>query len=120
MRAARLEQMGDLRGSEREIERALEANPQLIRGYGQLLGLHVLRGDLDAIEPTVQRALQEAPRRRYHLRISESAAYERAGELEKALAALRRAHSGGPFASKIHVANRIALLERKMGPDRAP
>ena len=94
------------------IERALELDPLLQRGYGDLAECAAREKDVPGITAAIQRGLAADSRFEQGLYQLESTAYELAGEPGLALEASRRAIPRGPFARPESVLRNVERLEK--------
>ena len=86
--ARRSAERGDFERAVERYEAALAANPLLIPVYGELASLAGRRGEVERISQVIERGRHEGPRFAAGLAEFEALAYERAGDLELARAAL--------------------------------
>ncbi len=112
---------GDLALARRELEGAIRADPLFVRAYGELAVLEGEAGRPDAAAEAIARGIRADPRRVQDLRYFEGVAYERAGELARAVVAYRAARSKGPFGSPAEMTRLIETLEARLreGPQGA-
>jgi tetratricopeptide (TPR) repeat protein len=104
----------DLGRAQRHIEKALELNPLLVRGYGQLAMLAAMQKDPDGIERAIATGIREIPRRKTQLKQLEGRAYQRLGDLPRALAAYREAIPNGPFSYPGRMQSLVRRLEKEV------
>jgi hypothetical protein len=76
--------------------------------------VRALAGDLDGIAHAIERGVAADPRSEERLREFEGYCYEIAGDLPRAIAALRRARSGGPFRGPEAIDRHIAGIEARI------
>ncbi len=95
--AEELRRAGRLDEAIARVTQAIDANPLVLRSHAALAMLHAERGDVAAIAATIDRGIEASPRHRKRLRHFEARAYRAAGDLERALIALRAAMPYGPF-----------------------
>ena len=107
-------QRGDNQQAAETLEKALEIKPHSIRVYGMLAQLYAKMGSFDQLSALIERGIRENPRQDYRLRYVEGSAFYRAGKLQLALAAYKRAISKGPFAKPEPILDRIKTLEREL------
>lgn len=100
------------------LEEALKRNPLLVAAYAEIARIHAQRGDIAAIRRTVERGLRADPRQATRLRAFESTCYQIAGDLPRAIQALRQAIPRGPFRSPEGVLRRIEALEARQAAAR--
>ena len=112
--ARRSAERGDFERATERYEAALETNPLLIPVYGELAALAARRGDFEAIPAVIARGRHEAPRFGPSLSESEGRAWEQAGDLELARAALLRARPAGPFHTSRAFYDELEALERRI------
>ncbi len=101
------------------LEQALEMNPLLTRAYGQLAQFHAAKGDFDAADAVIDRAIAFEPRQIKRLYQLKGTIYQSHGQLERAIEAFRKAVPGGPFSSPRSMRARIRELEEKLLEKRA-
>jgi hypothetical protein len=114
MRARAAAARGDFDAATRDAEEALRRAPLLVPGYAELARVRALAGDLAGITRAIERGVAADPRSEERLREFEGYCYEIAGDLPRAVAALRRARSGGPFRGSEGIDRYIAGLEARM------
>ncbi len=114
MRARAAAARGDLEGATREAEEALRAAPLLVPGYAELARGRAQARDLDGIARAIERGIAADPRSEERLREFEGYCYEIAGELPRAIEALRRARPGGPFRGPEGIDAHIARIEARL------
>lgn len=93
-----LSRRGDPAAARAAVERALAADPLLSRGYRLLANIAGREGDTVGVKRAIQRGIDAYPRRATWLRAAEALILERAGDLDGAVRAARRAIPCGPFA----------------------
>ncbi len=96
------------------IERALQLDPLLQRGYGDLMQSAAREKDLAGIAAATQRGLAADSRFEQGLYQLESQAYETAGEQALALEALQRAIPRGPFARPESLLANVERLKKPL------
>ncbi|MEX2208591.1 MAG: hypothetical protein WEF50_20435 [Myxococcota bacterium] len=89
-------------------EAALERDPLLVRGYGQLADLYAQERNAAGIEATIERGIAVEPRSTQSLRQVEAYAWDRLGERARALEALELSVPRGPFSRPEGVRSQIA------------
>ena len=104
----------DLDAAQRYSRKALEKNPLLVRAYGRLATIEATRRNADGIQHAIAAGLREMPRRKSQLRQMEGRAYQRMGELERALAAYRQAIPRGPFSYPTRMRALVDRLEKRV------
>jgi tetratricopeptide (TPR) repeat protein len=114
MRARAAAARGDYDSATRDAEEALRRAPLLVPGYAELARVRALAGDLPGITRAIERGLAADPRSEERLREFEGYCYEIAGDLPRAVAALRRARSTGPFRGPEGIDRYIANLEARI------
>jgi tetratricopeptide (TPR) repeat protein len=110
-------QARNLDEAERGFEQAVALNPLLVSAYGGLLQVATRRKDRARLDQWVERAVKAYPRESGRIDQLSASAYERLGELDAALRALRRAVPRGPFSNPTRVKERIAKLEGRRRAD---
>jgi tetratricopeptide (TPR) repeat protein len=114
MRARAAAARGDFDAATRDAEEALRRAPLLVPGYAELARVRALAGDRPGIAQAIERGVAADPRSEERLREFEGYCYEIAGDLPRAIAALRRARSGGPFRGPQAIDRHIASLEARL------
>jgi tetratricopeptide (TPR) repeat protein len=114
-RASGLTARGDPRAARALVERVLESDSLLARAYGALAESYAAERDTAGIAAAIDRGLAVEPRFAPTLRQFEAAAYEAAGDPERALAALERAVPRGPFSRPEGVLRNVQLLRARLG-----
>jgi tetratricopeptide (TPR) repeat protein len=94
-------------------EAAIERDPLLVRGYGQLADLYAQEGDAAGVAAAIERGIEVEPRSTQSFRQVEAYAWDRMGERERALAALEQAVPRGPFSRPEAVLSQIAARRRQ-------
>ncbi len=79
-------------------EAAIERDPLMVRGYGQLAEIHAQERDPAGIAAAIERGIAVEPRSTQSLRQLEAIAYDRLGDRGRALVALEQALPRGPFS----------------------
>lgn len=92
------------------IDAALERDPLLIRGYGQLARLHAAQQDPAGIAQAIERGIAAEPRATSSLRLLEAVAYDQMRDPARALEALEQAVPRGPFSRPEEIEKQIQTL----------
>jgi tetratricopeptide (TPR) repeat protein len=79
-------------------EAAIQRDPLMVRGYGQLAEIRAREGDPAGIAAAIERGIAVEPRSTQSLRQLEALAYDRLGDRGRALTALEQALPRGPFS----------------------
>jgi hypothetical protein len=111
------EGQGDYARAVAELERAVAQRPLGTTAWGALARVHGKRGDVQAVEATIARAIALYPRSAPRLRFLESYAYEFVPDPVRALAAMRRARFGSPSNYDDAIREEIARLEKTVAGD---
>lgn len=102
---------GELDAAARELRRAIEREPLLVRAYFELARVELARGEIVAAGRTIEQGIAAYPRQRRRLRFYEAQAYIESGHYPLALSALRRAYPRGPFGPREFIAGLIRRVE---------
>ncbi len=114
MRARAAAARGDVDSATRDLDLALERAPLMVPGYAELARVRALARDQDGISRAIERGIDADPRAEERLREFEGYCFEIAGDLPRAIAALRRARPGGPFRGPEGIDRYIERLEERM------
>jgi tetratricopeptide (TPR) repeat protein len=101
---------GRLEAARSLTERAIERDPLMVRGYGQLAELSAQAGDAAGIAAAIERGIDFEPRSTQSYRQVEAYAWSRMGDRDRTLAALEASVPRGPFSRPESVLARIATL----------
>jgi tetratricopeptide (TPR) repeat protein len=115
LRARDAARRGDFAAALADYEEVLATRPLLVQAYAELARVHAQRGDTEAVAATIERGIEMEPRAEPRLREFEGYCYEIAGDFPRALAALRRARTGGPFRDDAGVEQQIRRIEARAG-----
>ena len=99
-------------------EAALERDPLIVRGYGQLAQICAQQRNPAGIAAAIERGIAVEPRSTQSLRMLEAMAYENSGDSKRSLAALERAIPRGPFSRPQAILDEIAARRRTPEPPR--
>jgi hypothetical protein len=111
----------DAQAAEAEIEEVISKHSLLLQAYGEMALVRAMRGDIEGIAQVIARGIDVEPRWTIRLRLMEAQAYEIAGDLRRAAAALRRARPTGPFDNPERVDHFIKLLDARIANEgRSP
>jgi hypothetical protein len=114
MYAGRAAMRHDAQAAEAEIEEVISKHPLLVQAYGEMAFARAIGGDIEGIAQAIARGIDVEPRWTVQLRLMEAQAYEIAGDLRRAVAALRRARPTGPFDNPESVDHLIKLLDARI------
>lgn len=114
MYAGRAAMRHDAQAAEAEIEEVISKHPLLPQAYGEMALVRAIGGDIEGIAQAIARGIDVDPRWTIRLRLMEAQAYEIAGDLRRAVAALRRARPTGPFDNPENVDHLIKLLDERI------
>ncbi len=113
-RAMAANDAGDRARARALLEDAIARDPLLVRAYGQLARVDASERNLPAIGATIARGIAVEPRSETSFRMLEAMAYEAAGDLPRAVAALEAAIPRGPFSKPDAILKRIASLRQRL------
>jgi tetratricopeptide (TPR) repeat protein len=102
---------GELMEAERNLGRAIELNPLSIPAYSELLVIAAQRRDRAAIEHWTSTAARLYPREASRILGNAGRAYAQIGDIDAALASMRKAIPRGPFRSAKQIEAQIRRLE---------
>jgi tetratricopeptide (TPR) repeat protein len=93
---------------------AVEKYPYATQLYGSLAKTHAMLHQYDKVAEVIDLGVKRNPRRRTTFRQVEANIYLQAGQLERALPALREAVPEGPFAHREQSQNRVKKIEEEI------
>ena len=96
------------------LRSALEKYPYSTRLYSVLALAYAQQKQFDKVDEVFDQAIKENPRRANHFKAIEGNLYRRAGQLDRALAALQKAVLRSPFGDRNQSLNRIKQVEREI------
>jgi len=100
--------------------RALELDPLILRGYGQLVWIAVQTGDRVALEQIIEQGIRANPRAEPFFRRLQGIAYEDLGDLGRAAVAYRAAVPRGPFIEPDEMRAAVQRVEERLANRESP